>query len=348
MKKLSFYISLAVITLATSCTPDSGYTIKGDIARKEGTIYLSILEGKMPILTDSADISDGIFTFTGTLESPVIATLTLKGENRPFKTLFIENSKITLAGDIMFADEIAISGSSEQDVYEKEYFPISKNLDSVINFVAQNSNKVAAGYVLFRNLGYQLPAAQLDSLKSLLSPMVQNSSYIKMLDERIVAMKKSDIGCKYMEISLPNPQGDIISLSSVVNKGGYVLVDFWASWCPPCRKENPHLVNVYNQYKDRGFTVYGVSLDRPGQSEKWAEAIDKDKLDWYNVSDLKFWNCEPAIRYGVSSIPSSFLISPDGIIIAKNLRSSELSRKLEELLGIPSDDEEIEAEALNE
>ncbi len=333
MKQLNFYISLAIVLLVSSCSDHSGYTIKGDIALDKGTIYLSVLEGKMPAVIDSTDIVDGVFTFTGTLDSPVNAQLRVKGESRPFRTLFIENSNINIVGDINSNNDIVVSGSTEQDLYENEYMPNSGDLDAVMGFVAKNNDKIVAGYVLFRHLVYQLPVAKLDSLRGLLSPEVQSSSYIKILDQRIAAMKKSEIGQEYIEISLPDTLGNVISLSSVISKGGYVLVDFWASWCPPCRAENPHLVEVFNQYKDKGFTVYGVSLDKPDGKSDWIKAIERDKLHWYNVSDLKFWNCEPAAQYGVSSIPSSFLISPDGIIIGKNLHSKELGEMLEKLLG---------------
>src|SRR5690606_31430035 len=115
------------------------------------------------------------------------------------------------------------------------------------------------------------------------------------------------------------------------HKGKYLLVDFWASWCGPCRRENPNLVKAWQKYKDKGFDVFGVSLDR--KKENWVKAIKDDQLTWTQVSDLKFWNSEAAKLYGVRAIPSNVLLSPDGTIIAKNLTGEALHSKLEQLLG---------------
>lgn len=138
------------------------------------------------------------------------------------------------------------------------------------------------------------------------------------------------IGNPAPELSFPSPDGKMISLSSL--KGQVVLLDFWASWCKPCRMENPNVVNLYNQYKDKGFTVYSVSLDN--SKSKWVNAIEADGLAWPNhVSDLGGWNAVPAAIYGVNSIPQTYLIGTDGTIIAKDLRGEELASKLKEILG---------------
>ncbi len=116
-------------------------------------------------------------------------------------------------------------------------------------------------------------------------------------------------------------------------KGKYVLVDFWASWCGPCRGENPNVVKAFNAYKDKNFTVLGVSLDQPGKKDAWLAAIAADGLTWTQVSDLKFWDNAVAKQYGIRSIPQNFLIDPSGKIVGKNLRGADLDKKLEELLG---------------
>lgn len=143
------------------------------------------------------------------------------------------------------------------------------------------------------------------------------------------------IGSTAPELKYPSPDGKEISLSSL--KGQLVLIDFWASWCPPCRDENPNLVATYHKYKDRnfnggkGFTIYSVSLDK--SKTGWVNAIQSDKLVWpYHVSDLKYWNSEGAALYNVTSIPASFLIDGNGKILAKNLRGAQLGAKLESLL----------------
>jgi peroxiredoxin len=130
------------------------------------------------------------------------------------------------------------------------------------------------------------------------------------------------------EIELPNPEGKKVALSSL--RGNYVLLDFWAAWCPPCRKENPHLVKVYDKYHDKGFTIYQVSLDRT--REAWLKGIEDDKIgQWTHVSDLKFWNSSVVPAYQLQAIPASFLLDREGRIIARNLRGEELEQKLAEI-----------------
>jgi peroxiredoxin len=131
------------------------------------------------------------------------------------------------------------------------------------------------------------------------------------------------------EIDLPTPEGKNVKLSSF--RGKYVLVDFWASWCGPCRKENPNVVKLYEKYKGEKFEILGVSLDK--KKEDWIKAIQKDQLTWVHVSDLKFWYSQAAEDYEVESIPATFLIDPNGVIIAKNLRGSSLEKQIGKLLG---------------
>ena len=140
-------------------------------------------------------------------------------------------------------------------------------------------------------------------------------------------MKLTAVGQPAPEIALPNPQGEVVKLSSM--KGQYVLVDFWAKWCGPCRQENPNVVRAYQKYKDKGFTVYGVSLDR--SKADWLQAIEQDNLTWTHVSDLKYWQSEAAKTYNITGIPFSLLLDPNGVIIAKNLRGAALHQKLAEI-----------------
>jgi peroxiredoxin len=149
------------------------------------------------------------------------------------------------------------------------------------------------------------------------------------LEERLNSIKPLDIGGLAPEIALNSPDGEIVKLSSL--RGKVVLIDFWASWCGPCRRENPNVVRAYNKFKDKGFEIYGVSLDK--DARKWEYAIKKDGITWVQVSDLKGWSNVAAKRYKVSSIPQTILLGRDGRIIAKNLRGPALEAKLAEVLG---------------
>ena len=138
------------------------------------------------------------------------------------------------------------------------------------------------------------------------------------------------VGKEAPDFGMPDANGKEVKLSSF--KGKYVLVDFWASWCGPCRQENPNVVNAYNRFKDKNFTVLGVSLDRPGQKDKWLKAISDDQLTWTNISDLQFWNSPVVSLYGFEGIPFNILVDPQGKVIAEGLRGSGLEGKLEEVL----------------
>ncbi|PIB37515.1 hypothetical protein BFP72_10615 [Reichenbachiella sp. 5M10] len=169
----------------------------------------------------------------------------------------------------------------------------------------------------------------LDSLSIKYGRELPNSTYTIALQDRVNNMRSLAIGSEAPEINLPNPEGESIKLSSL--RGSYVLVDFWAAWCRPCRQENPNVVRMYNEYHNKGFDIYSVSLDK--KKDAWVQAIAQDNLTWTHVSDLKYFQSEAAALYQINAIPATYLIGPDGKIIAKNLRGPELEAKLKEIFG---------------
>jgi thiol-disulfide isomerase/thioredoxin len=197
--------------------------------------------------------------------------------------------------------------------------------------IRRNASSVAAGFATLSFVNPDDDFAFADSIAGIQRKTQPASPFTQALTERLEPLRATAIGTAAPDINLASPDGKPVSLKSL--RGKYVLVDFWASWCGPCRQENPNVVKAYNQYKDKGkgFTVYSVSLD--DDKARWTQAITADGLAWPNhVSDLKKWNNAAAAAYGVQSIPASFLLDPDGKIIGKNLRGPALEAKLAEVL----------------
>ncbi|MDA3615275.1 redoxin domain-containing protein [Polluticaenibacter yanchengensis] len=181
-------------------------------------------------------------------------------------------------------------------------------------------------YALAQFSGYAIDAARVEPVYNLLSPAIKNTATGKLFKNRIQTARQLEIGKPAIPFTQEDTSGNPVSLASL--KGQFVLIDFWASWCGPCRAENPNVVAAFQKYQDKGFTVLGVSLDRPGQKDKWLKAIHDDKLAWTHVSDLKFWDNEVAKLYDIKAIPQNLLIDKDGKIVARNIRGEDLQETL--------------------
>jgi peroxiredoxin len=252
----------------------------------------------------------------------------MQAMKKPFddqqKNLYDQYSVYSRAKDTVNANKILAEVRLISDeIKEKVYKP----------FVMEHGKKspvalMALGqYAGFGDMNF----AEVEKLFEQIDPVYRSLPTAKSLEDRIEIAKKTGIGAYALEFSQNDTLGKPVSLSSF--RGRYVLLDFWASWCGPCRAENPNLVKSFNHFKDKGFTVLGVSLDQPGKKDLWMKAIHDDKLTWTHVSDLAYWNNAAARMYGINGVPSNFLIDPQGKIVAKNLRGEALDKKLAEILG---------------
>ncbi len=315
--------------------------IKGKILNNSGVTQVK-LENLMARTTlDSVKVSENEFVFKDTISETNFYAVTFTDEL--FTILILEpGDKITLTVDFDDVKSPKISGSQQsQMIYStsQEMSQFDKKVDEytekvneerkiyIRNFLKNNPSSLTCFFYIDKlDIDEDLEIYKM--ISNNLSKKYPEHPLVKELVEKVKDATKIDIGMVAPDIELPTPDGTKIKLSSL--RGKVVLIDFWASWCSPCRKESPVMVKIYEKFKSKGFEIYGVSLD--SEKENWVRAIAKDGLKWIHVSDLQYWNCAAAVQYGVKGIPFTVLIDKEGKVIAKSLRGEKLEKKIQEIL----------------
>jgi peroxiredoxin len=330
MKKTSILIYLFLFSLlGLYAQKDTPLNLSGSVKGvNEGTIYLQKFNNKIFDMVDSTIIKDGKFTFNSSVILPELYGLTLDKDKTPIY-IFLENTPISIQLDTSdYYRKSIIKGSKAQERFDD--FKTRSSDIKIGDFINEDPSSIVSAYVLYRNFSYRLTPQEIRDNVSLLDNSLTTTQYVTVLKELANTMETVQPGNIAPDFVSITPDGRNERFSDHIGEN-YILLDFWAAWCGPCRRDNPNIVAAYQKYKDKGFTVYGVSLDR--NKESWLKAIQDDELTWTQVSDLAFWNSKAAALYGVRAIPSNFLIDPNGRIIARNIKGEDLQNKLEELLS---------------
>lgn len=363
MKKVLF-LAAAAMSMA-ACQEKAGYTIDGTIvgANDGDYVYLSSINGRKSVVLDSAVVKGGKFQFTGNPDSvsvPKYISYNGNGQNMNVG-VFLQKGNIKVE---MAKGNTKVSGSSENetlDEFRNKYLVINDNVGKLIKKLRTDSSLSEAqkdslvkvmdkmesegieyvlktleanvdngvGAFLVSTFGYSLDIEDLDKAFKKMPQQYLSLESVTHIKKYVDTVIKTATGKKYIDFSMDTPEGKTVKLSDFVTKNKYTLIDFWASWCGPCRMEMPNVVAAYKKFHKKGFEIVGVSLDK--DLDKWKQAIKDLDITWPQMSDLKAWQCEGAALYGVRSIPTTVLVGQDGTIVARNLRGDELEKKLSEL-----------------
>ncbi len=372
MKKF-ILILLAVVSFVSCKTESDEFIISATIDGVPNGAKVSLKEIKdnNTVLMDTTSVMDGKFTLKGSVSEPDIHVLMI--QNVPGRLPFIlENNELKM---ILYKDSLGLSkiiGSKDNDVaqnYMKGISKFRKQNDSLmiklnearrsndtiflksftekrleiknnndafnIDFLKEN-NKSLFSALLLENLmkTKALNIGEVQDYFNSFPEKLQQTNVGLRLKESIAALLATEVGAMAPDFTAPNPEGKEISLNEI--KGKVTIIDFWAAWCGPCRKENPNVVKIYEKYHDKGLEIIGVSLDgnsrQKDAKQDWLDAIEKDGLTWYQVSNLNYFNDPVAKKYNIQAIPATFILDGEGKIIAKNLRGPALEQKISELL----------------
>lgn len=364
MRKFTYLLAVAAL-LAACNSGNKGYTVTGTVegATDGDTVFLETIEGRQLIKLDSAVIKDGTFTFEGVQDTATNRYISYNpaGKDGSIIDFFLENGKISIK---MSRDNSSATGTPNNDIYQEfrsQVNNLNKQMMDIYDSMSDTTQtdeqrqakgkkmetleaqmvdiaKIAinknitnpVGILLLKQNYYYLDIKDLDPLMPQIPAAYANDEVIMKIKENVEKMKATAVGRKFTDFEMQTPEGKAIKLSDYAGKGKVVLVDFWASWCGPCRREMPNLVEAYAKYKSKKFEIVGVSLDQ--NADAWKESIAKLNISWPQMSDLKYWNSEGAKLYAVSSIPHTVLIDGEGTIIARGLHGDELMEKLAEVV----------------
>jgi peroxiredoxin len=333
-------------TKTTAKASAAEFNINGTVTGFNEGATVEFLNGQTGATEQSTILKAGKFSFKGKMERPDFKII-LFNRQQPYITVFLDNSNVAITGDKSTIEKSKISGSASHTAFEQfntmlepyqsvfvengEYNEAMHNkaLKLMDDFVTTHTDSYITPLAVIRYNQIADDILKTELLYNKLDPKIKATSMGQYIAQQITEGKVNGKGSVLADFSQPDTSGVPVSLSSL--RGKYVLVDFWASWCGPCRQENPNVVAAFNKYKSKNFTVLGVSLDKAKPA--WIEAINMDGLTWTHISDLQGWQNSVAQQFQIFNIPQNFLIGPDGKVIGKNLRGAALERKLARILN---------------